>query len=47
MPYAPGFGIFALIRSIFAAILAVAFLWLIYKLGKLADAYTAKLKPKS
>jgi hypothetical protein len=47
MPYPPGFGLFALIRGIFAAAIAVAFIWLIYKLGKLAEAYTAKIKPKA
>ena len=47
MPYPPGFGLFALIRGIFGAALVVAFIWLIYKLGKLADAYAAKLRPKA
>ena len=47
MPYPPGFGLFALIRGIFGAALAAAVIWLIYKLGKLADAYAASLKPKA
>ncbi|MGA8855637.1 MAG: hypothetical protein WB643_00570 [Candidatus Bathyarchaeia archaeon] len=42
-----GFGIFALIRGIVGVAIAVAFIWLIYKLGKLADAYTRKIKGKS
>jgi hypothetical protein len=47
MPQMPiGFGLFAIIRGIFGVALAVAFIWLIYKLGKLAEAYTTKLKGK-
>jgi hypothetical protein len=42
-----GFGIFALIRGIVGVAIAVAFIWLIYKLGQLADAYTRKIKGKS
>ena len=42
-----GFGIFALIRGIVGVAIAVAFIWLIYKLGKLADTYTRKIKGKS
>jgi hypothetical protein len=42
-----GFGIFALIRGIVGVAIAVAFIWLIYKLGKLAEAYTRKIKGKS
>jgi len=42
-----GFGIFALIRGIVGIAIAVALIWLIYKLGKLADAYTRKIKGKS
>ena len=42
-----GFGIFGLIRGIAGVAIAVAFIWLIYKLGKLADAYTRKVKAKS
>jgi hypothetical protein len=33
-----------IIRTVIAAILIVAVLWLIFKLGKLADAYTRKLR---
>jgi len=42
-----GFGIFALIRGIVGVAIAVAFIWLIYKLGKLAEAYRRKIKWKS
>ena len=45
MPVA-GFGIFGLIRVIFEIALAIAFVWLLFKLGKLADAYASKLKTK-
>ena len=38
---------FGLIRGIIAVAITVAFIWLIYKLGKVADAYAAKLKGKS
>jgi len=47
MPPTPiGFGIFAIIRGILGVAVVVAFIWLIYKLGKLAEAYTIKLKGK-
>ena len=47
MPQMPiGFGLFAIIRGIFGVAIAVALIWLIYKLGKLAEAYTTKLKGK-
>jgi hypothetical protein len=42
-----GFAIFGLVRGIFEAAMAIAFIWLVYKLGRLAEAYTAKLKRKS
>jgi len=35
-----------IIRGVLGAVIAVAVLWLIWKLGKLADAYTEKLKVK-
>lgn len=41
-----GFG-FGLIQGIISAALAIAFIWLVLKLGKLADAYTEKLKAKA
>ncbi len=48
MPQMPiAFGLFGLIQGIIAVAIAIAFIWLIYKLGKLADAYAAKLKAKS
>ncbi|MGA8904960.1 MAG: hypothetical protein WB661_08125 [Candidatus Bathyarchaeia archaeon] len=48
MPHVPvGFGLFGLIRGIIGVAIAVAFIWLIYKLGKLIDAYTTKLKGKN
>jgi len=47
MPQVPvGFGLFGLIRGIIGVAIAVAFIWLIYKLGKLIDAYTTNLKGK-
>jgi len=47
MPYPNGLLFVGLmIRGIFGAVIAVAVLWLIWKLGKLADAYTEKLKVK-
>lgn len=42
-----GFGLFGLIRGMIAIAIAVAFIWLIYKLGKLADVYATNLKAKS
>lgn len=33
-------------RTAIAVVIIAAVLWLIFKLGKLADAYTAKLKTK-
>lgn len=48
MPQMPiAFGVFGLIRGIIAVAIVTAVIWLIYKLGKLADAYAAKLKAKS
>lgn len=48
MPQLPiAFGVFGLIRGIIAVAIVIAFIWLIYKVGKLADAYAAKLKAKS
>lgn len=35
-----------MIRGVIGAVIAIAVLWLIWKLGKLADAYTEKLKVK-
>ena len=34
------------VRTVLAAIIIGAFVWLIFKLGKLADAYTEKLRTK-
>ncbi len=34
------------VRTVLAAIIVGAFVWLIFKLGKLADAYTEKLRTK-
>ncbi len=34
------------IRTLIAVVIIVAALWLIFKLGKLADAYTEKLRTK-
>ena len=47
MPYPAGLLFVGLIiRGVLGAVIAVAVLWLIWKLGKLADAYTEKLKVK-
>ncbi len=35
-----------IIRTVIAAIVIIALLWLVLKLGRLADAYTEKLKQK-
>jgi hypothetical protein len=35
-----------ILRTVVAVIVIVAILWLVFKLGKLADAYTEKLKAK-
>jgi hypothetical protein len=35
-----------LIRTVFGAAIVVALVWLFFKLGKLAEAYTKKLQPK-
>lgn len=35
-----------IIRTAIAAVVIVAILWLVLKLGRLADAYTQKLKAK-
>ena len=35
-----------LIRTVIAAVIIVAVLWLVFKLGKLADAYAEKLRTK-
>lgn len=35
-----------IIRTVIAVVAIVAILWLVFKLGKLADAYTEKLKAK-
>ncbi len=35
-----------IIRTVIAAVVMVAVLWLVFKLGKLADAYSEKLKTK-
>ncbi len=42
-----GFGLFGLVRGIIGVAVAVAFIWLAFKLGKLADAYSDKLKAKA
>jgi hypothetical protein len=42
-----GFGIFDVIRGAVGIAVAVAVIWLIYKLGKLADAYAVKIRGKS
>jgi hypothetical protein len=34
------------IRTILGAVVVVALVWLFFKLGKLAEAYTKKLQPK-
>jgi hypothetical protein len=33
-----------IIRTLLGAVIVVAFVWLLWKLGRLADAYTEKLK---
>jgi len=35
-----------IIRTVIAAVIIAAVLWLVFKLGKLADAYTEKLRTK-
>ncbi len=35
-----------IIRTVIAAVIIAAVLWLVFKLGKLADAYTEKLRAK-
>jgi hypothetical protein len=35
-----------IIRTVIAVIVIAAVLWLVFKLGKLADAYTEKLRTK-
>ena len=35
-----------IIRTVIAVVVIVAILWLVFKLGRLADAYTEKLKAK-
>ncbi len=35
-----------IVRTVIAAVVVVAVLWLVFKLGKLADVYTEKLKTK-
>jgi uncharacterized protein HemY len=35
-----------IIRTVIAVVVIVAILWLVFKLGKLAEAYTEKLKAK-
>jgi hypothetical protein len=48
MPHmAWGFGLFGLIEGIIGVAVAIAFIWLLYRLSKLADAYAAKLKAKN
>ena len=47
MPVGTHFGLgFGLIQGIIGAALVIALIWLVLKLGKLADAYTEKLKAK-
>lgn len=47
MPYPIGLVFVGLvIRGILGAAVVIASLWLIWKLGKLAEAYTEKLKVK-
>jgi hypothetical protein len=48
-PYhAPYFAVgFGLVQGIINVAVAIAFIWLIFKLGKLMDAYSAKLKAKT
>ena len=35
-----------IIRTVIAVVIIAAVLWLVFKLGKLADAYTEKLRAK-
>jgi len=35
-----------IIRTVIAVVVIAAVLWLVFKLGRLADAYTEKLKTK-
>ena len=35
-----------IIRTVIAVVVVAAVLWLVFKLGKLADAYTEKLRRK-
>jgi hypothetical protein len=35
-----------IIRTAIAAVVIIAILWLVFKLGRLADAYTQKLRAK-
>ena len=35
-----------IIRTLIAAVIIIAILWLVLKLGRLADAYTQKLRAK-
>jgi hypothetical protein len=45
----PGIGLLSLgliIRTVIAVVVIAAVLWLVLKLGKLADAYTEKLRKK-
>jgi len=35
-----------IIRTVIAVVIVAAVLWLVFKLGKLADAYTEKLRRK-
>ncbi len=41
-----GLAFTGFIRTVIAAVVMVAVLWLVFKLGKLADAYSEKLKTK-
>lgn len=48
MPVGTHFGLgFGLIQAIISAAVAIALIWLVFKLGKLADAYSEKLKGKA
>ncbi len=48
MPVGTHFSVgFGLIQGIISAAVAIALIWLVFKLGKLADAYTEKLKGKA
>jgi type IV secretory pathway VirB3-like protein len=42
----PVIGLLFIIRTVIAAVVIAAALWLVFKLGKLADAYTEKLRTK-